>query len=137
MDSTYVFRDRGLQPATRYFYEAVAMVGVLFIVGAGIRETGAIDYLAKPIFGRPKSLTAALTRLSAERVPYISILTDPTMGGVSASFCFLGDVVIAEPGALVGRVALRSRQLDEDVHRVFRLAVAACAALPWNSALSR
>jgi acetyl-CoA carboxylase carboxyl transferase subunit beta len=46
--------------------------------------------------------TAALTRLSAERVPYISVLTDPTMGGVSASFCFLGDVVIAEPGALVG-----------------------------------
>jgi len=46
--------------------------------------------------------TAALTRLSAERVPYISVLTDPTMGGVSASFCFLGDVVIAEPRALVG-----------------------------------
>ncbi len=46
--------------------------------------------------------TAALTRLSAERVPYISVLTDPTMGGVSASFCFLGDIVIAEPRALVG-----------------------------------
>jgi acetyl-CoA carboxylase carboxyl transferase subunit beta len=46
--------------------------------------------------------TAALTRLAAERVPYISVLTDPTMGGVSASFCFLGDVVIAEPRALVG-----------------------------------
>jgi acetyl-CoA carboxylase carboxyl transferase subunit beta len=46
--------------------------------------------------------TAALTRLAAERVPYISVLTDPTMGGVSASFSFLGDVVIAEPGALVG-----------------------------------
>ncbi len=46
--------------------------------------------------------SAALTRLSAERVPYISVLTDPTMGGVSASFCFLGDVVIAEPGALIG-----------------------------------
>lgn len=46
--------------------------------------------------------TAALTRLSAERVPYISVLTDPTMGGVSASFCFLGDVVMAEPKALIG-----------------------------------
>jgi acetyl-CoA carboxylase carboxyl transferase subunit beta len=46
--------------------------------------------------------TAVLTRLAAERVPYISVLTDPTMGGVSASFCFLGDVVIAEPRALVG-----------------------------------
>jgi len=46
--------------------------------------------------------TAALTDLSRARLPYISILTDPTMGGVSASFCFLGDIVIAEPGALIG-----------------------------------
>ena len=46
--------------------------------------------------------TAALTRLSEARLPFISILTDPTMGGVSASFAFLGDVVIAEPGALIG-----------------------------------
>ena len=46
--------------------------------------------------------TAALTRLSQVRQPFISILTDPTMGGVSASFAFVGDVVIAEPGALIG-----------------------------------
>jgi acetyl-CoA carboxylase carboxyl transferase subunit beta len=46
--------------------------------------------------------TAALTRLSQARLPFISILTDPTMGGVSASFAFIGDVVIAEPGALIG-----------------------------------
>lgn len=46
--------------------------------------------------------TAALTRLGAERLPYFSVLTDPTMGGVSASFAFLGDVVMAEPRALVG-----------------------------------
>ena len=46
--------------------------------------------------------TAALSRLGAERLPYFSVLTDPTMGGVSASFAFLGDVVIAEPNALVG-----------------------------------
>jgi acetyl-CoA carboxylase carboxyl transferase subunit beta len=46
--------------------------------------------------------TAALTRLSARKLPFISVLTDPTMGGVSASFAFLGDVVIAEPKALVG-----------------------------------
>ena len=45
---------------------------------------------------------AALTRLSAARLPFISVLTDPTMGGVSASFAFIGDVVIAEPNALVG-----------------------------------
>jgi acetyl-CoA carboxylase carboxyl transferase subunit beta len=46
--------------------------------------------------------TASLTRLSARRLPFISVLTDPTMGGVSASFAFVGDVVIAEPGALIG-----------------------------------
>jgi acetyl-CoA carboxylase carboxyl transferase subunit beta len=45
---------------------------------------------------------AALTRLARARLPYISVLTDPTMGGVSASFAFMGDVVIAEPQALIG-----------------------------------
>lgn len=45
---------------------------------------------------------AALTLLAEQGLPFISILTDPTMGGVSASFAFLGDVVIAEPGALIG-----------------------------------
>ena len=46
--------------------------------------------------------SAALGKLSQARLPYISILTDPTMGGVSASFAFIGDVVMAEPGALIG-----------------------------------
>ncbi len=46
--------------------------------------------------------SAALVRLHEDRLPYISILTDPTMGGVSASFAMLGDIIIAEPGALVG-----------------------------------
>ncbi|MFN8771268.1 MAG: acetyl-CoA carboxylase, carboxyltransferase subunit beta [Neisseriaceae bacterium] len=46
--------------------------------------------------------SAALTLLSNKKLPFISILTNPTMGGVSASFAFLGDVVIAEPGALIG-----------------------------------
>jgi len=46
--------------------------------------------------------TAALTRLSERQLPFITVLTDPTMGGVSASFAFVGDVVIGEPGALIG-----------------------------------
>jgi len=46
--------------------------------------------------------TAALTLLSSRKLPFISVLSDPTMGGVSASFAFMGDVVIAEPRALVG-----------------------------------
>ena len=46
--------------------------------------------------------TAALTQLTARRLPFISILTDPTLGGASASFAMIGDVVIAEPRALIG-----------------------------------
>ena len=45
---------------------------------------------------------AALTRLAKKGLPYISVLTDPTMGGVSAGFAFLGDIVVAEPKALIG-----------------------------------
>ncbi len=45
---------------------------------------------------------AMLHRLSAEGLPFISVLTDPTMGGVSACFAFMGDVVLAEPKALIG-----------------------------------
>ncbi|HKW36794.1 MAG TPA: acetyl-CoA carboxylase, carboxyltransferase subunit beta [Burkholderiales bacterium] len=46
--------------------------------------------------------TAALTQLGSHRLPFVSVLTDPTMGGVSASFAMIGDVVIAEPRALIG-----------------------------------
>jgi acetyl-CoA carboxylase carboxyl transferase subunit beta len=46
--------------------------------------------------------SAALVQLSKARIPFISVLTDPTMGGVSASFAMLGDIHIAEPGALIG-----------------------------------
>ena len=46
--------------------------------------------------------SAALTHLAAANIPYLSVLTDPTMGGVSASFAMLGDVIIAEPNALIG-----------------------------------
>jgi acetyl-CoA carboxylase carboxyl transferase subunit beta len=46
--------------------------------------------------------SAALTKLSNAGLPYISVLTDPTMGGVSASFAMLGDIIVAEPNALIG-----------------------------------
>ena len=46
--------------------------------------------------------SAAMKMLANAKIPYISILTDPTMGGVSASFAWLGDIIIAEPGALIG-----------------------------------
>jgi acetyl-CoA carboxylase carboxyl transferase subunit beta len=47
-------------------------------------------------------ISAALMRLDEAKIPYISVLTDPTTGGVTASFAMLGDLNIAEPGALIG-----------------------------------
>jgi len=47
-------------------------------------------------------VTNALVRHSEKKLPYISVLTDPTTGGVAASFAMLGDLIIAEPGALIG-----------------------------------
>jgi acetyl-CoA carboxylase carboxyl transferase subunit beta len=47
-------------------------------------------------------ISAALAKLDAARLPYISLLTDPTTGGITASFAMLGDLNIAEPGALIG-----------------------------------
>ena len=46
--------------------------------------------------------SAAIKILSEAKIPFISVLSDPTMGGVSASFAWLGDLIIAEPGALIG-----------------------------------
>ena len=58
--------------------------------------------------------TGMLTKLSQAKLPYISVLTDPTMGGVSASFAFMGDVVIAEPKALIGFAG--PRVIEQTVH---------------------
>jgi acetyl-CoA carboxylase carboxyl transferase subunit beta len=51
--------------------------------------------------------SAALASLAEHKLPYISVLTDPTFGGVSASFAFLGDFIIAEPGAMIGFAGAR------------------------------
>jgi len=58
--------------------------------------------------------SAALGRLADAGVPYISLLTDPTTGGVSASFAFLGDVILAEPGALIGFAG--PRVIEQAIH---------------------
>jgi len=61
--------------------------------------------------------SAKLTELSEARLPYICVLTHPTTGGVTASFAMLGDVLIAEPGALIGfagpRVIKQALGLEE------------------------
>ncbi len=83
---------RGVQTAVE---QKVPFISVAASGGARMQE-GLLSLM------QMAKTTAALTQLADARLPYLSVLTDPTMGGVSASFCFLGDVVIAEPRALIG-----------------------------------
>ncbi len=68
--------------------------------------------------------TAPLTRLDAAGIPFISVLTDPTTGGVLASFASLGDVILAEPKALIGFAGARvaSGTVGEDLPEGFQSA---------------
>lgn len=75
--------------------QGVPMVCVTATGGARMQE-GLLSLL------QMAKCNAALTQLAARRLPFISVLTDPTMGGVSASFAMIGDVVMAEPRALIG-----------------------------------
>ena len=68
--------------------------------------------------------SAALASLAEHNLPYISLLTDPTFGGVSASFAFLGDFIIAEPGAMIGFAGPRviKQTIGEDLPSGFQRA---------------
>ncbi|HWQ53640.1 MAG TPA: acetyl-CoA carboxylase, carboxyltransferase subunit beta [Bryobacteraceae bacterium] len=84
---------------TRAIERAIAGHAPIVIVSAsgGARmQEGAISLM------QMAKISAALMRLDEERLPYISVLTDPTTGGVTASFAMLGDLNIAEPEALIG-----------------------------------
>lgn len=84
---------------TRAIERCIASRQPLVIISAsgGARmQEGAISLM------QLAKLSAALMRLDEERLPYISVLTDPTTGGVTASFAMLGDLNVAEPGALIG-----------------------------------
>jgi acetyl-CoA carboxylase carboxyl transferase subunit beta len=84
---------------TRAIERSIARHTPLIIVSAsgGARmQEGAVSLM------QMAKISAALMRLDEGRVPYISVLTDPTTGGVTASYAMLGDLNIAEPGALIG-----------------------------------
>lgn len=84
---------------TRAIERAIADMSPIIIVSAsgGARmQEGAVSLM------QMAKISAALMRLDESRVPYISVLTDPTTGGVTASLAMLGDLNIAEPGALIG-----------------------------------
>ncbi len=91
-----------------------SVVGERFVRGAEAAMTNKIPYICFASSGGARmqealfslmqmsKTSAVLTRLSDKGVPFISVLTDPTMGGVSASFAMLGDIHIGEPKALIG-----------------------------------
>jgi acetyl-CoA carboxylase carboxyl transferase subunit beta len=84
---------------TRAIERSIEQSTPLIIVSAsgGARmQEGAVSLM------QMAKISAALMRLDEARIPYISVLTDPTTGGVTASFAMLGDLNIAEPGALIG-----------------------------------
>jgi len=91
-----------------------SVVGERFVRGVRVAYENRIPYVCISASGGARmqegvnslfqmaKTTAVLQELTRARLPFISILTDPTMGGVSASFAFVADVVLAEPGALIG-----------------------------------
>ena len=83
---------RAVEEATRLRYPLI----VVSASGGARMQEGALSLM------QMAKISAALARLRERRVPYLSILTDPTTGGVTASFAMLGDLNLAEPGALIG-----------------------------------
>ena len=91
-----------------------SVVGERFVRGVRVAYENRIPYVCLTSSGGARmqegvsslfqmaKTTAVLQELTKARLPFVSILTDPTMGGVSASFAFVADLVIAEPGALIG-----------------------------------
>ena len=102
MDSGFLMGSMGAvvgEKITRSIEEAIKrkLPLVLFSVSGGARmQEGIISLM------QMAKTTAALTQLDEARLLYISVLTDPTYGGVTASFASLGDIILAEPGAMIG-----------------------------------
>lgn len=90
-----VVGERFLQAATLALEEKLPFI--CFSASGGARMQEALYSLMQMA-----KTSAVLTKLAKNKIPYISVLTDPTMGGVSASFAMLGDIHIAEPKALIG-----------------------------------
>jgi len=112
-----VVGEKLTRAAERAFAERKPLVIVSASGGARMQEgTIALMQLAKTV--------AALARLDEARIPFISVLTDPTTGGVLASFASLGDIVLAEPGALIGFSGARvtSETIGEKLPKGFQRA---------------
>lgn len=104
-----VVGEKLARAATHAFEERCPLV--VFSASGGARMQEGLTSLMQ--MGKT---SAAIGRLKEAGVPYVSVLTDPTMGGVSASFAMLGDVIIAEPGALIGFAG--PRVIEQTVRQV-------------------
>jgi acetyl-CoA carboxylase carboxyl transferase subunit beta len=90
---------------------------VVFATSGGARmQEGALSLM------QMAKISAALAELDEARLPFVSILTDPTTGGVTASFAMLGDIIIAEPKALIGFDGPRviEQTIRQNRQRIFR-----------------
>ena len=102
MDMTFIGGSMGSavgEKITRLIERAIDNKGavIIFSASGGARmQEGTLSLM------QMGKVSAALARLHEKRLPYISVLTDPTTGGVTASFAMLGDVIIGEPKALIG-----------------------------------
>jgi acetyl-CoA carboxylase carboxyl transferase subunit beta len=102
MDMSFIGGSMGSavgEKITRLIEYAVDSQGavVIFAASGGARmQEGTLSLM------QMGKISAALARLHEARLPFISVLTDPTTGGVTASFAMLGDVILAEPKALIG-----------------------------------
>lgn len=112
-----VVGEKVARATRRAFEDRTALVIVSSSGGARMQE-GILSLM------QMAKTSAWLTRLAGEGLPYISILTHPTTGGVTASFAMLGDVIIAEPGALVGFAGPRVIQqtINQDLPKGFQRA---------------
>ncbi len=90
-----VVGERFVQGANEALRENIPYI--VFSASGGARMQEALSSLMQMA-----KTSAALTKLAGANIPYVSVLTDPTMGGVSASFAMLGDLIVAEPRALIG-----------------------------------
>ena len=81
---------------------ALALAAWIAAISSASLDAVKLAACDRPLVAKPAKTSAALAKMSEAGLPYISVLTDPTMGGVSASLAMLGDLNIGEPKALIG-----------------------------------
>src|SRR5437764_6101902 len=123
MDMNFIGGSMGSavgEKITRLIERAIGERGavIIFSASGGARmQEGALSLM------QMAKISAALAALEERHLPFISVLTDPTTGGVTASFAMLGDIIIAEPKALIGFAGPRvieqtiRQKLPKDFHR--------------------